>query len=240
MYAGLEALRAAIPLELCAYLHATGDLGPQLYLGAPQLSQMDATEAFSLFSALRDALGDEHDGDEIMLLGGYLAVAVSTRGWHSRGLHVVGRRAASLAEHEREVVIRLSRALGAVCHAVEGVTEGAGPSAAPARVVVELAGEATRAEVVVPFGGELRAGAAEAPSALRAVALAVIDAIDHSLKLAEATEGEIGTERAVLALLSDERGRSALGAALSGAGTDPLQATAAATLDAATRLSAIG
>lgn len=239
MYAGLEALRAAIPLELCAYLHATGDLGPQLYLGAPQLSQMDATEAFSLFSALRDALGDEHDGDEIILLGGYLAVAVSTRGWHSRGLHVVGRRAASLEEHEREVVIRLCRALGAVCHAVEGVTERVGPSA-PARVVVELAGDATRAEVLVPFGGELRAGAAEAPSALRAVALAVIDAIDHSLKLAEATEGEIGTERAVLALLSDERGRSALGAALSGAGADPLQATAAATLDAAMRLSAIG
>src|SRR5437870_3766656 len=74
VYAGLEALRAAIPLDLCAYLHATEDQGPQLFLGSPDLGSIDSTEAFSLFSALRDALHDPHEGDETMLLGGYLAV----------------------------------------------------------------------------------------------------------------------------------------------------------------------
>ncbi|MGH2783946.1 MAG: hypothetical protein ACRDJ1_01655, partial [Actinomycetota bacterium] len=82
----------------------------------------------------------------------------------------------------------------------------------------------------------MRTGTAEAPAAPRAVALAVIDAVDQSIKLGEAIEGEIGTERAVLVLLSDERGRSVIGASLCGTGSDPLQATAAATLDAASRL----
>ena len=78
VYAGLEAMGAAIPLDLCAYLHATDDQGPQLFLGAPDLASIEPTEAFSLFTALRDALQDPHEGDETMLLGGYLAIALST------------------------------------------------------------------------------------------------------------------------------------------------------------------
>src|ERR1051326_8240104 len=91
VYAGLEAMRAAVPLDLCAYLHATDDQGPQLFLGAPDLASIDPTEAFSLFTALRDALHDPHEGDETMLLGGYLAIAVSSEGVSSHGVHVVGR-----------------------------------------------------------------------------------------------------------------------------------------------------
>src|SRR5205809_5878889 len=78
VYAGLEAMRAAVPLDLCAYLHATDDQGPQLFLGAPDLASIEPTEAFSLFNALRDALHDPHEGDETMLLGGFLAIAVSS------------------------------------------------------------------------------------------------------------------------------------------------------------------
>ena len=76
VYAGLEAIGAAVPLDLCAYLHATDDQGPQLFLGAPDLASIEPTEAFSLFTALRDALQDPHEGDETMLLGGYLAIAI--------------------------------------------------------------------------------------------------------------------------------------------------------------------
>jgi hypothetical protein len=229
-------LASAVPLDLCAYLHAAGDLGPQLYLTSPTLAEMDATEAFNLFSALRDALEDEHEGDETILLGGYLALAVTTRGRASRGLHVVGRRERALEDAERELAVKVCRAFGRAAHAVEAAAGR--PRPRPARVSVEIAGEATRAEVAVPVGGEVRAGSAEAASAPRAVALAVVDAVDRSLKLAEAVEGEIGSERAVLVLLADERGRSALGAALCAAGADPLQATAAAALDAAARLGA--
>jgi hypothetical protein len=238
VYGGLEALTTTMPLDLCAYLHSAGDLGPQLYLTTPTLAQMDATEAFNLFSALRDALLDEHDGDETILLGGYLALAVTTRGRSSRGLHVIGRRDASLEDTERELAVKLCRAFGRGTHTLEGVPERVAGDSAPARVAVELVGDMTRAEVAVHLAGEVRTGTAEAQSAPRAVALAVIDAVDQSLKLGEAIEGEIASERAVLVLMADERGRSALGAALCGAGADPLQATAAAALDAASRLSA--
>ena len=236
VYAGLDALGTTMSLDLCAYLHAAGDLGPQLYLSRPSLAEMDATEAFNLFSALRDTLEDEHDGDEIILLGGYLALAVTTRGRHSRGLHVIGRRDLSLEEPERELSVKLCRSFGRATHALESAPDRPRVVASPARVAVELVGDLTRAEVAVPIGGEVRTGTAEAPSAPRAVALAVIDAVDQSLKLGEAIEGEIGTERAVLVLLSDERGRTVLGASLCGTGSDPLQATASATLDAASRL----
>jgi hypothetical protein len=237
VYGGLEALAAAMPLEFCAYLHAAGDAGPQLYLAKPSLAEMDATEAFNIFSALRDALEDEHAGDEIILLGGYLAIAVSSRGRYSRGLHVIGRRDASLEDPERELAVKLCRSFGRAAHTLEIASDRPRITPTVARVAVELVGDMTRAEVAVPMHGEIRTGTAEAPSAPRAVALAVIDAVDQSLKLGEAIEGEVASERAVLVLLADERGRSALGASLCGAGSDPLQATAAATIDAAARLS---
>jgi len=237
VYGGLEAISTVMPLDFCAYLHAAGDLGPQLYLARPTLAEMDATEAFNLFTALRDTLLDDHDGDETILLGGYLAVAVSTRGRYSRGLHVIGRRDVSLDEAERELAVKLCRSFGRTAHALEDSTDHPKPVPGPVRVAVELLGDLTRAEVAVPIAGEIRTGQAEAPSAPRAVALAVIDAVDQSLKLGEAIEGEIASERAVLVLLADERGRSALGAALCGAGADPLQATATAAIEAASRLS---
>ena len=239
VYAGLDTLTATEQLDLCAYLHAAGDAGPQLYLGAPKLAQMEASEAFNLFSALRDALQDEHNGEDVLHLGGYSALAVSTRGRSSRGLHVIGRRDAAIDEPDRELALKVCRAFGAAAHILEGSPERPeGVPTAAARVAVELVGEMTMAEVAVPARGETRTGAAEATSAPRAVALAVIDAVDQSLKLVEAMEGEIASERAVLVLLTDDRGRSAIGAALSGAGADPLQATATATLDAASRLGA--
>jgi hypothetical protein len=239
VYSGLEAMGVAMPLDLCAYLHAAGDLGPQLYLSKPSLADMDATEAFNLFSALRDTLLDEHEGDETILLGGFFAHAVSTRGRYSRGLHVIGRRDQTLEDPERELAVKLCRSFGRAAHALEVASDRPRTSPVPARVAVELVGDLTRAEVAVPMAGEIRTGTAEATSAPRAVALAVIDAVDQSLKLGEAMEGEIASDRAVLVLLADERGRSALGAALCGAGADPLQATATATIDAASRLGAL-
>ncbi len=238
VYSGLDAICSVIPIDLCAYLHAAGDLGPQLYLSRPTLAEMDATEAFNLFSALRDTLQDEHEGDETLLLGGYLALAVSTRGRYSQGLHVIARRDVPLDEHEREIASKLCRSFGRAAHTLEIAPDRPRKAPGPVRVTVEMLGEMSRAEVAVPIGGEIRTGTAEASYAPRAVALAVIDAVDQSLKLGEAIEGEIASERAVLVLLGDERGRSALGAALCGAGADPLQATATATIDAASRLGA--
>jgi hypothetical protein len=241
VYTGLEAMRAAVPLDLCAYLHATEDQGPQLFLGAPDLASIDPTEAFSLFTALRDALQDPHEGDETMLLGGYLAIALSTQGPLSRGLHVVGRRETPFEPEERAVIARLAGSLGRLIHSVEQPASTAQPQSrvgAPIRVAVEMLSDRARAEVSAPFGDEIRTGTGEAPTAPRAVALAVIDAVDASLKLRDTAEGDIGGERAVLVLLTDGADRPALGATLiDQTSSDALRATASAALDAATRLS---
>lgn len=241
VYAGLEAIRAAVPLDLCAYLHATEDQGPQLFLGAPDLAAIEPTEAFSLFTALRDALQDPHEGDETMLLGGYLAIAVSSEGPLSRGLHVVGRHETPFEPEERGVVAKLAAALGRLIHLAEQPHPATEPSAnagAPIRVAVEMLSDRARAEVSAPFGDEIRTGTGEAPTAPRAVALAVIDAVDASLKLRDTAEGDIGGERAVLVLLSDAAERLALGAALiDQTASDALRATANAALESAQRLS---
>jgi hypothetical protein len=242
VYAGLEAMRAAVPLDLCAYLHATEDQGPQLFLCAPDLASIEPGEAFSLFTALRDALHDPHEGDETMLLGGYLAIAVSSGGTASRGLHVVGRHETPFEPEERAVIAKLATSLGRLVHSVEQpvVHAGTAPragSGAPIRVAVEMLADRARAEVSAPFGDEIRTGTGEAPTAPRAVALAVIDAVDASLKLRDTGEGDIGGERAVLVLLCDAAERPALGAALiDQTSSDALRATANAALEAAQRL----
>jgi hypothetical protein len=241
VYAGLAAMRAAIPLDLCAYLHAGDDQGPQLFLGSPDLASIDPTEAFSLFSALRDALHDPHDGDETMLLGGYLAIAVSSDGPRSRGLHVVGRKETPFEDTERDVIARLAGSIGTIVHSIERPHAIAAPretSNPPIRVAVEMLSDRARAEVSAPFGDEIRTGTGEAATAPRAVALAVIDAVDASLKLRDTVEGDIAGERAVLVLLSDHEDTVALGAVLIDQTTsDALRATAAAALEAALRLS---
>jgi len=241
VYAGLEALRAAIPLDLCAYLHVSQNQGPQLFLGAPDLASIEPTEAFGLFTALRDALQDPHEGDETMLLGGYLAIAVSSEGPQSSGLHVVGRRETPFEPEEREVIGRLAGALGRLIHATEqppATHTQQEPGAMPIRVAVEMLSDRARAEVSAPFGEEIRTGTGEAPTASRAVALAVIDAVDVTLKLRDTAEDDVGGERAVLVLLSDQGDRLSLGAALIDlTASDALRATASAALEAAERLS---
>lgn len=233
IYAGLDAIRSAAGLDLCAYLHVAPDQGPQLFLETPSLAGVDPTEAFNLFTALRDALEREGGDEEAVGIGRYEAVAIRTRGPSSRGLHVAGRRGHGLGAEEREVVVRLARRFGTLAHHIESTdTRGRGPVAT--RVTVETAEGHARAEVEV--SGAARVGTAEAPTPVRAVASAALGAVDDGLKLVDAVEGEIGGERAVLVVLTDALGRSAIGASLLGEGADTLAAAAAAALDAAARL----
>ena len=233
VYAGLDALRAVVPLDLCAYLHASSGFGPQLYLRAPDLSSMDATQAFDLFTTLRDALDDDRTGERPFEVAGFDAMAILTSGAASRGLYVVGRREQPLDETERAIVGRLCAAVGAACHALEG---GNRPpvEGSPLRVAVEVIEGTARAEVVVPVTGGLRQGKGQAPSPTEAVAHATLEAADAAYKLGEVTEGEISGERLVIVLVRDDNGNATVGAALAGA--DHLHATALATLEAAERL----
>src|SRR3954469_6193247 len=234
-YAGLDALRAAIPLDLCAYLHTTADTGPQLYLRAPDLSKMDATSAFSLFTAVRDTLDNQETEGAVTAIGGFESFTVVTEGLRSRGLFVLGRRESALDPHEQEVASALCRSIGAVSHALSDAGL-ADTEPSPVRIAVEVSDGQARADVLVSRAGEMRIGQGEASSASVAVAVATLDAVDPALKLIQCSEDEIGAERAVLVLIRDEGGTNALGSAL--CGSDPLQATAGAALQAADRLSA--
>ena len=146
-----------------------------------------------------------------------------------------------LEPEERAVIGRLAESLGRLVHTVEQPRAAAQPrttAGTPIRVAVEMLSDRARAEVSAPFGDEIRTGTGEAPTAPRAVALAVIDAVDASLKLRDTAEGDIGGERAVLVLLTDGADRPSLGATLiDQTASDALRATASAALDAALRLS---
>lgn len=126
VYAGLEALEAAISIDLCAYLHVSGDFGPQLFLSSPALATLDPAQAFDLFCALRDALdwsamnvGEDGTSDRVVEVAGYSALTVATSGPNSRSIHAVGRTGRPLMDQERAVAIRLARALGTACHRLE-------------------------------------------------------------------------------------------------------------------------
>jgi hypothetical protein len=230
IYAGLDALLAAMPLDLCAYLHLAEATGPQLYLRTPDLSSMDANECFALFGALRDALDANDEDDNPLEVRGFQALRMNTPGARSRGLHVVGRRAEALDERERELAVRLSHALGAATHALEAVGP---PSAEPTlRLSVEVVEGGPQADITLEAGGETRTGRGIAESPFEAVARAVLDAFRGEFQLVHAGLQEAGGERVALVIIDDVQGERALGSAL---GQDPLQATATAALEAVGR-----
>jgi hypothetical protein len=233
VYAGLDALRSVLSLDLCACVHVANGFGPQLYLRAPDLSALDATEAFTLFSALRDLLDRPESEVGPVTVTGFTAVSQSTSGRRSRSLFVSGRRDSPLDPHEEAIAAALCEAIGAAAHALE---ESAGDDivAGSIRVVIEVADGLAKAEVSVPAVAGMQTGRGEAASPSRAVAQATLAAIDPTLKLGDASDDQIDGERAVLVLVRDAAGQAALGSAL--CGNDPLQATALAALEAALRL----
>ena len=233
VYAGLDALRSVLSLDLCACVHVADGFGPQLYLRAPDLSALDATEAFTLFSALRDLL-DQPEGEvRTIAVSDFTATSRSTTGPRSRSLFVSGRTDGPLDPHEQAIAAALCEAVGAAANALE---EAAGDEvvAGSIRVVIEVADGVAKAEVSVPAVAGMQTGRGEAASPTRAVAQATLAAIDSTLKLADASDDEIDGERAILVLVRDSDGQAALGSAL--CGNDPLQATALAALEAARRL----
>jgi hypothetical protein len=231
IYSGLDALLAAMPLELCAYLHLTEGAGPQLYLRTPDLSSMDANECFALFGALRDALDANEQDDRPLEVRGFHAISMNTPGARSRGLHVVGRRADELDEHERNLAGRLAHAMGAATHSLEAI----GPPAdePTLRLSVEVVEGGPQADISLEAGGQTRAGRGSAESPFEAVALAVLDAFSEDYELAHAGLQEAGGERVALVIVQCPGAGRGLGSAL---GQDPLQATAAAALEAVRRL----
>lgn len=116
---GLEAAGAAVALDLCAYLHWPDGFGPQLYLRAPTLGQLDATAAFDLLGGLRDVAADAPPRVDPDVVAGFRVLPLHSHGEHSRGLHIVGRRHHALNDAERAVIVPLCRAVARAAHALE-------------------------------------------------------------------------------------------------------------------------
>ena len=230
VYAGLDALRLVLAPDLCACLHAGATESPQLYLRSPELSSLSATEAFTLFSALRDLLYADDVAASPQTVAGYTAVVRSTAGQATRAVWAVGRWDGSFDPYQEEVASELITGVGAVVHALD---DAAAPEeeGSTIRVSVDSDGERARAEVWVPVGGALRSATAEGPSSSTAVAQATLATVNPSLKLGSVAEDVIDGERAVLVLVRDTTGRAGLGCAI--CGDDSVRAVAQAALRAA-------
>ncbi|HEX2850619.1 MAG TPA: hypothetical protein VHN98_08700, partial [Acidimicrobiales bacterium] len=203
-YAALDALRLAIPLDLCAYLHEADGAGPQLYLRAPDLSSLDASKAFDLFTALRDALDRITDDDApTTTVAGFRASAVVTRGTASRGLFVLGRRETALDPREAAAAEEIGRAMGDACHTIEAAGDSRSGTPEPRSVGVQVTDGVVRATVTLATRTGRVEGRGEARATGDAVAGAVLDAVAPDVKLADVTEGTVAGERIVLVLVRD-------------------------------------
>lgn len=132
VYAGLEALQAVVPLDLCAYLHTSQASGPQLFLGTPPLAAAGGAKAFTIFSDLRDALdrprflsgGPVTSGldETVSEIASHPALVVVTVGAASRGVHAIGREVSDpppFSAAERDALVQLCVALGTATHRLQ-------------------------------------------------------------------------------------------------------------------------
>ena len=233
VYSGLDALRLVLAPDLCACLHAVRGQNPQLYLRSPDLSALSATEAFTLFSGLRDLLDTPDIGESGRAVAGYTTIARATSGEASRAVWAVGRWDGTFDAYEEEVANDLINAAGAVAHALD---DAAAPeeSAGSIRISIDSQGDRVHAQVWVPVAGAVHSATSDGPSPTTAVAQATLATVNPALKLGSVAEDVIDGERAVLVLVRDVSGQTGLGSAL--CGEDLLRAVALAALRAARTL----
>src|SRR5579871_3523183 len=233
VYAGLDALRLVLAPDLCACLYEARGQSPQLYLRAPDLAALTATEAFTLFGGLRDLLELKDVNEAGRSVAGYTTIARATSGDASRAVWAVGRWNGSFDAYEEEVADGVIKAAGAVAHAID---EAAAPDDATGaiRIALDAQGDRVHAQVWVPVAGEVHSAAADGPSPTVAVANATLATVNPALKLGSVGEDVIDGERAVLVLVRDAAGQPGLGSSL--CGDDLLRAVATASYRAARAL----
>src|SRR2546422_11342490 len=117
---GLDALCAALPLDLCGYVHVSDGTGPRVALRTPEPGRVDAAQVFDLVTATTPLMARAPIESPIRA-GGFVGLAVATAGPRSRGVHVVGRRGHGLSRGHRRMAVMLARAFGGLCHRLEAV-----------------------------------------------------------------------------------------------------------------------
>ncbi|HEX7097045.1 MAG TPA: hypothetical protein VF183_14250 [Acidimicrobiales bacterium] len=225
VHAGLDQLDQATSLDLLAYLHVPRYDEPTLFLRRPELGSLTPTRAYRLFARIVQAVrGGASEGT--FTLDSLVAVFLRTPGAISDGIHILGRENGVLDSSALPALRTTARTFATICNQFAA---GTPTDLETPRLVVELGDEGTTVHVSAPTG-EGHTGAATATEAQEAVVRAVLQASNCDYTFREAREVPVENGRAVLVVLTDDKGTPHPGFVVSG--EDVLQATAAATIRA--------
>jgi hypothetical protein len=224
---GLDQIENHTRVDLLAYVHQPHHDESSLFLRRPGLDVLSAAKAYRLFNRFDRAVRSGAN-EGTFTFDGMVVVFVRTQGRHSDGFHFVGRADGVIDPRSLAVIRASTHSFATICNQfVSGL-----PTDLPVpRLVVELDGGNTSVSVTLDSGeGEPRTGRATADDAPEAVVRAVLAATGSTLEFREARETPINGTRAVLVVLSDDKGVPRPGFVVSD--EDLLQATATAALRA--------
>ena len=224
---GLDQIEAHTKVELLAYVHHPHHDESNLFLRRPGLDVLSAAKAYRLFNRFDRAVrSDANEGT--FTFDDMVVVFIRTPGRHSDGYHFVGRTGGIIDPRTLGVLRASTHSFATICNQF---VSGAPAGLPMPRLVVELDGANTAVVVTLDGGeGDSTSGRATANDAAEAVVRAVLEASNSQLEFREARETPINGTRAVLVILSDERGIPRPGFVISD--EDLLHATATATLRA--------
>lgn len=137
--AGLDVLERAIDVDVCGYVHGRDRERPRLWLRPGQRAAVGPAEWVDLGLAVAGGIIGPLRTPRTLNLGRTELLAVPTRGGTSAGVHVLGRSARPLDDHERTVAIHLVQALGEALHGLLPAPEAAldpAPASPPVAVTV--------------------------------------------------------------------------------------------------------
>ena len=116
--AAFDLLEDTTDLGLCAYLHASHDGEPRLWLRRPGFDTLTPTRAFRLFHRVTRATNAPTSVGSLEWEG-VAAIHVRTEGPASDGLFIVGPHAGSFGRSDRDRVATICRAFGHLAHQVQ-------------------------------------------------------------------------------------------------------------------------
>jgi len=224
---GLDQIDTQTKCDLLAYVHQPHNDEPSLFLRRPGLDVLSAVKAYRLFNRFDRAVRSGAN-EGTFTFDDTVVIFLRTIGAHSDGFHFVGRSQGIIEPRALGVIRATTHSFATICNQfISGV-----PDDLPvAHLVVELSGATTSVVVTLDTGAtpspSARATANDAPEA---VVRAVLGAAGSTLEFREARETPINGTRAVLVVLSDDRGMPRPGFVVSE--DDLIQATATAALRA--------
>jgi len=224
---GLDQIDAHAKADLLAYVHQPHNDEPSLFLRRPGLDVLSAAKAYRLFNRFDRAVRSGAN-EGTFTFDDMVVIFLRTVGTHSDGYHFVGRSSGIIDPRTLGVVRASTHSFATICNQFVSGT----PDDLPVpHLIVELDGSGTSVVVTLDTGDEQSLTArASANDAAEAVVRAVLSAMGSSLDFRETRETPINGTRAVLVVLSDERGVPRPGFVVSE--DDLLQVTATATLRA--------